>query len=197
MCAVMEEFFGELGNLPNETDSENGKAPDDDEGIASLGRLARRGTLAEINWTDEKDRNQGVLALAAFLCGAGGENQYFGVVGWHWNCAEIPVGTLAPLYQKPLGAPLGPATVTISPSAVAAGASTVAYERRFARGASVRLSVTHHGGRSPPPARCCILWGDGSNSSCSPGDCSASSVQEDPAGGGGAPEAAGGLGRGS
>ena len=71
----MEEFFGELGNLPNETDGSDGKAPSDDEGIASLAKLAARGTVAEINWTDEKDKNGAVLALAAFLAGAG-RNQY-------------------------------------------------------------------------------------------------------------------------
>ena len=81
------------GNLPNETDTEDGKTPADDEGIASLAKLARRGTVAEINFTEQKDKNDAVLALAAFLSGAG-RHQYFGVIGWHWNCAEIPVGTL-------------------------------------------------------------------------------------------------------
>ena len=167
---VMEEFFGELGTLPNETDTQNGKTPDDDEGIASLPKLAEKGTLAEINWTDEKDKDSAVLALAAFLSGAG-RNQYFGVIGWHWNCAEIPVETLTPLYKKPLGAPLAPATVTVEASSVAAGASNVTYQRKFAKGTSVMLSAIHNGGRNAPPARCCILWGDGTNSTCSVGDC--------------------------
>jgi hypothetical protein len=79
-----------------QTDSSNGKTPNDDEGIASLAKLAKVGTLAEINWTDERDENNAVLALAAFLSGAG-DNQFFGVIGWHWNCEEIPVDTLAPL----------------------------------------------------------------------------------------------------
>eukprot|EP01048_Picozoa_sp_COSAG05_P022963 COSAG05_NODE_4787_length_1373_cov_1.248038_1_plen_357_part_01 len=65
---IMEEFFGELGNLPNETDAENGKTPNDDEGIASLAKLSKNlSGVAEINWTDEKDKNHAILALAAFL----------------------------------------------------------------------------------------------------------------------------------
>ena len=162
---VMEEFFGELGNLPNETDGSNGKTPDDDEGIATLAKLATKHTFAEINWTDERDKNEAVLALAAFLSGAG-DNQYFGVIGWHWDCAEIPAETLAPLYTKPLGAPLGPAAVTVTPAAVL-------YTRKFAKGTSVFLNATRVGAYPPrqaPPNQCCILWGDGTNTTCAKGD---------------------------
>eukprot|EP01051_Picozoa_sp_SAG22_P009945 SAG22_NODE_864_length_6788_cov_2.700553_5_plen_107_part_00 len=94
----------------------------------------------------------------------------------------------APLYRKPLGPPLGPAAVTVvnspgrSPStsaSTAAGAggtaaaagSNVIYRRKFAKGTSVLLNVTHNGGRNSPPSRCCILWGDGTNNTCNPGDC--------------------------
>ncbi len=162
---VMEEFFGELGNLPNETDGSNGKTPEDDEGIATLAKLAAKHTFAEINWTDEKDKNQAVLALAAFLTGAG-DNQSFGVIGWHWNCAEIPAETLASLYKKPLGKPLGPATVKLTPRAVL-------YMRKFAKGTSVFLNATRataYPPRHAPPSQCCILWGDGTNSTCNNGD---------------------------
>ena len=39
---------------------------------------------------------QKTILQAGFLIGAQ-RNQYFGVIGWHWNCAEIPAATLAPL----------------------------------------------------------------------------------------------------
>lgn len=55
---VMEEFFGHLEQLPNETDRSNGKLPDDDESIHSLAALGVRQTISEINWTDEKDKDQ-------------------------------------------------------------------------------------------------------------------------------------------
>jgi hypothetical protein len=42
---VMEEFFGDIGQLPNATSGENGKTAGDLEGIASLVKLAQKGTL--------------------------------------------------------------------------------------------------------------------------------------------------------
>lgn len=67
--------------------------------------MGARGTLAEINWTDNKDVDGAVLGLAAFLVGAS-LNQFYGAIGWYWNCREIPVATLAPLVSKKLGEPL-------------------------------------------------------------------------------------------
>lgn len=60
---VMEEFFGHLEQLPNETDRSNGKRPDDDESIHSLAALGVRQTISEINWTDEKDNDQSFLPV--------------------------------------------------------------------------------------------------------------------------------------
>lgn len=72
--AVMEEFFGDgLNHLPNWTDTANGKAIGDTENIASLRLLAAKQTIAEINWTDERDQvsRPSIIFLALFsLCNA-------------------------------------------------------------------------------------------------------------------------------
>eukprot|EP00041_Stephanoeca_diplocostata_P017373 m.348676 g.348676 ORF g.348676 m.348676 type:complete len:150 (-) comp20680_c0_seq2:448-897(-) len=110
----MEEFFGEshfgngLSALPNHTVDGN------DESIQSLKQMGARGTLAEINWTDNKDVDGAVLGLAAYLIGAS-QNQFYGAIGWYWNCHEIPVATLAPLVGQKLGKPTGDAASTVTP----------------------------------------------------------------------------------
>lgn len=166
--AVMEEFFGLIDQLPNATDGTNGKEPGDDESISSLAKIAHRGTLAEINWTDERDQDNSILALAAYLIGAG-ENQFFGAIGWYWNCHEIPVSSLAPLYAKPLGPPLTDAVRTVTPLVGPSSPAMIVSERRFTHGVRVMLNSSHN--LKEGWARCCIRWGDGSNSSCAPGDC--------------------------
>ena len=169
---IMEEFFGLYGQLPNQTDGQNGKGPFDDESIASLAKLDGE-MVGQINWTDEKDKNTAIQALAGFLIGAQ-RNQYFGVIGWHWNCAEIPAATLAPLYKKPLGAPLARAALVQTPIVGIKGGVELVYTRQFAHGVKVMLNVSHGTGPRTHPqswVRCCITWGDGTNSSCAPGDC--------------------------
>jgi hypothetical protein len=76
--------------------------------------------------------------------------------------ASLLIGVLPIVfrYKKPLGAPLGPATVTIS-------TASILYQREFALGARVQLNASRSGGMH----HCCLRWGDGSSSVCNPGDC--------------------------
>ena len=57
------------------------------------------GTLAEINWTDERDQDNSILALAAYLIGAG-ENQFFGAIGWSVPyTVPAPIGWSVPAWE--------------------------------------------------------------------------------------------------
>ena len=85
------------------------------------------------------------------------QNQYFGCIGWHWNCAEIPATTLAPLYAKPLGAPLGPHTTTLIPIAGTTNGVTMVYSREFKYGVKVILNASHGMG-TRGWVRCCIAY---------------------------------------
>ena len=78
------------------------------EDIQSLQELGAKGTLAEITHTDVGNRDQSIEGLATFLIGAG-SNEYYAAIGWYWQCSEIPVPTLGPLYKKALGKPTGAA----------------------------------------------------------------------------------------
>ena len=58
--------------------------------------------------------------------------------------------------------------------------SQLVYTRQFAHGVKVTLNVSHGTGPRTHPAswvRCCIAWGDGTNSSCAPGDCAGMAPQ--------------------
>lgn len=111
-----------------------------------------------------------MTALAAYLIGAG-VNQYFGVIGWRWNCAEIPMGTLGPLLSKPLGPPQADPVTTMR----AVGNTTeIVYTRSFGVGTHVSLNVstgTQAGRFLDAWTHCCIRWSDGTNNTCNAGDC--------------------------
>lgn len=159
---VMEEFFQSgQGQGPNHTLNK------DDETIQSLPLLARKHTLADITRTDEHDKDTSIQGLAAFLVGAG-NNQFYAAIGWYWQCNEIPIKTLAPLYKKPLGSPKGDAKVVTSHPQP--NITTYIYERSFDKGTRVRFNQTL-GVKGILPG-CCIWWGDGTTSQCRPGDCS-------------------------
>eukprot|EP01051_Picozoa_sp_SAG22_P009944 SAG22_NODE_864_length_6788_cov_2.700553_4_plen_145_part_00 len=99
------------GNLPNETDSQDGKTPADDEGIASLARLAQRGTFAEINWTDEKDKDGAVRTCSLYM----------------YMCSKtfLPVTALSAGPTEVPGWRLGPCGTLRHPAAVAVGGTVV------------------------------------------------------------------------
>ena len=68
--------------------------------------------------------------------------------------------------SKPLGAPVAGPTITTRP--VGTDVTEVLYQRRFGNRSSVTLNVST--GRNPW-THCCIKWADGTNSTCSAGDC--------------------------
>jgi hypothetical protein len=160
--ALMEEFFDGTNLRP---------ASSSDENLASLAQLGAHETIADINLTDEKDQDHALAGLAAFLIGAG-VNQFYSAIGWYWQCSEVPTKTLLGVYDKPLGAPKGPASNTTTTPAP--NVTNVAFRREFGAGTIVLYNVTastDSRGRVTNTQHCCISWSDGSTAACNPGEC--------------------------
>ena len=133
-----------------------------DQHQQDLQALAKAGKLADIHAQYFKDMATSPH-LAAFLVGMG-KWSYFGAgSGWDGDGADACATWLKvwPEYSKPLGEPVGPATVVQGN-----GKTKSIWTRKFKSGTHVFLNTTDH----PKVDTFCIWWSDGtaSGNHCKP-----------------------------